>query len=95
MKKIFAAIFSVSLLLGGCAMSGTANETESSSDSTTNEPTNTAETTLEATGLGLQLSDYGTDAIVWGPGNIENHERPVDKAPTAICRAWRKMAACR
>ena len=89
MKKIFAAIFSVSLLLGGCAMSGTANETESSSDSTTNEPTNTAETTLEATGLGLQLSDYGTDAIVWGPGNIENHERPVD--PTKLQQQYAEL----
>ncbi len=53
-------------------------DTENNAESTTNETTNTAETTLEATGLGVILSDYDTNAIVWGPGNIQNHERPVD-----------------
>ena len=80
MKKIFAAILSVSLLFCGCSMSKNNNETEKNSESTTNETTNTAETTLEATGLGVTLSDYDTNAIVWGPGNIQNHERPVDPA---------------
>lgn len=78
MKKIFAAILTVSLLFCGCSMSKSNNETETNSESTTNETTNTAETTLEATGLGVSLSDYDTNAIVWGPGNIQNHERPVD-----------------
>ena len=80
MKKIFAAILSVSLLFCGCSMSKNNNETEKNSESTTNETTNTAETTLEATGLGVTLSDYDTNALVWGPGNIQNHERPVDPA---------------
>ncbi len=78
MKKIFAAILSVALLLCGCSMSKGNNDTENNAESTTNETTNTAETTLEATGLGVILSDYDTNAIVWGPGNIQNHERPVD-----------------
>lgn len=78
MKKIFAAILSVSLLFCGCSMSKGNNETEKNTETTTNETTNTAETTLEATGLGVILSDYDTNAIVWGPGNIQNHERPVD-----------------
>lgn len=80
MKKIFAAILSVSLLFCGCSMSKSNDETEKNSETTTNETTNTAETTLEATGLGVSLSDYDTNAIVWGPGNIKNHERPVDPA---------------
>ncbi|MDE6110694.1 MAG: polysaccharide deacetylase family protein [Eubacterium sp.] len=80
MKKIFAAILSVSLLFCGCSMSKGNNEAENTSETTTNETTNTAETTLEATGLGVTLSDYDTNAIVWGPGNIQNHERPVDPA---------------
>lgn len=80
MKKIFAAILSVSLLFCGCSMSKSNDETEKNSETTTNETTNTAETTLEATGLGVSLSDYDTNAIVWGPGNIQNHERPVDPA---------------
>ena len=78
MKKIFAAILSVALLFCGCSMSKGNNDTENNAESTTNETTNTAETTLEATGLGVILSDYDTNAIVWGPGNIQNHERPVD-----------------
>ena len=78
MKKIFTAILSVALLFCGCSMSKGNNDTENNAESTTNETTNTAETTLEATGLGVILSDYDTNAIVWGPGNIQNHERPVD-----------------
>lgn len=78
MKKILAAILSVALLFCGCSMSKGNNDTENNAESTTNETTNTAETTLEATGLGVILSDYDTNAIVWGPGNIQNHERPVD-----------------
>ncbi len=80
MKKIFAAILSVALLFCGCSISKGNNDTENNAESTTNETTNTAETTLEATGLGVILSDYDTNAIVWGPGNIQNHERPVDPA---------------
>lgn len=78
MKKIFAAILSVALLFCGCSISKGNNDTENNAESTTNKTTNTAETTLEATGLGVILSDYDTNAIVWGPGNIQNHERPVD-----------------
>lgn len=78
MKKIFAAILSVALLFCGCSISKGNNDTDNNAESTTNETTNTAETTLEATGLGVILSDYDTNAIVWGPGNIQNHERPVD-----------------
>lgn len=80
MKKIFAAILSVSLLLCGCSMSRGNEETEKNTESTTNETTYTAETTLEVTGLGMSLSEFDTNPIVWGPGNIQNHERPVDPA---------------
>ncbi|MDE6723890.1 MAG: polysaccharide deacetylase family protein [Eubacterium sp.] len=88
MKKIFAAILSVSLLFCGCSMSRTGNETETS-ETTTNEPTNTAETTLEVTGLGMSLSEYSANAIVWGPGNIQNHERPVD--PTKLQEQYKNL----
>ena len=88
MKKIFAAILSVSLLFCGCSMSRTNNETETS-ETTTNEPTNTAETTLEVTGLGMSLSEFSTNAIVWGPGNIQNHERPVD--PTKLQEQYKNL----
>ena len=89
MKKIFAAILSVSLLFCGCAMNKSGKETEPNSESTTNETTNTAETTLEATGVGLALSNYDQNAIVWGPGNIQNHERPVD--PTNLQNKYKDL----
>lgn len=82
MKKIFAAIISVSLLLCGCAANTTNNETESQSktETTSQGTTNTAQTTLEATGVGISLSDFSSDAVTWGPGNIKDHARPVDPA---------------
>ncbi|MDE5669983.1 MAG: polysaccharide deacetylase family protein, partial [Eubacterium sp.] len=43
----------------------------------------------EATGLGVILSDYDTNAIVWGPGNIQTHERPVD--PTKLQKQYSEL----
>lgn len=76
MKKIFAAIASVSLLLCGCAANSGNIKTDN--NSTTNNTTNVADTTLEARGVGLELSGYDNNAITWGPGNIKDHARPVD-----------------
>lgn len=82
MKKILAAILSVSFLLCGCAANTDKKETETdtgNNDATSSESTtNTAQTTLEVTGVGMALSDYSADAVTWGPGNIKEHARPVD-----------------
>ena len=80
MKKIFAAILSVSLLLCGCAANNKEPETETQTNNTTtsNSTTNTAQTPLEVTGLNMGLSEYDSNAITWGPGNIKDHARPVD-----------------
>ena len=76
------AILSVSFLLCGCAANTDKKETETdtgNNDATSSESTtNTAQTTLEVTGVGMALSDYSADAITWGPGNIKKHARPVD-----------------
>lgn len=76
MKKIFAAIFSLSLLLCGCSANMNIETDTTNRETTENKTTNTAETTIEVTGLGL--NEYDSDAVTWGPGNIKNHERPAD-----------------
>lgn len=64
------------MLLCGCAANSGNIKTDN--NSTTNNTTNVADTTLEARGVGLELSGYDTNAITWGPGNIKDHARPVD-----------------
>lgn len=81
MKKIFAAIISVSLLLCGCAANNSnigAEKTTKATENSTEKTTNTAQTTLEVTGIALGLEEYDTAAITWGPGNIKDHARPTD-----------------
>lgn len=40
--------------------------------------TNVAETTLEASGVRMDIKDYSSDSVTWGPGNIKDHKRPTD-----------------
>ena len=72
MKKIFLSVLCVALLAGCTA----ANTNDNATTQTEKESTNTAETTLEVTGLGSQY--YSTEKVVWGPGRAENHQRPTD-----------------
>ena len=37
-----------------------------------------AETTLEASGVRMDIKDYSSDSVTWGPGNIKDHKRPTD-----------------
>lgn len=79
MKKLIAAILFVSLLLGGCAAEngrGTNENDRNENDlpGTTGEAT----TAPEPTGLALDLSAYDSAPIIWGPGHIMEHARPVD-----------------
>lgn len=78
--KIIICTLLISALLGGCAvnMQGE-NENTDWTESTQNETsTSLAETTLSATDVSLTVSEYNPQAIVWGPGNITDHQRPVD-----------------
>lgn len=72
MKKILLSVLCVALLAGCTA----ANTNDNATTQTEKESTNTAETTLEVTGLGSQY--YSTEKVVWGPGRAENHQRPTD-----------------
>ena len=72
MKKILLSVLCVALLAGCTA----ANTNDNATTQTEKESTNTAETTLEVTGLGSQY--YSTEKVIWGPGRAENHQRPTD-----------------
>ncbi|MCI6244503.1 MAG: polysaccharide deacetylase family protein [Eubacterium sp.] len=72
---VTAGAIAISSALGGCSAGSTANET---TQNTTSRPTNVAETTLEATGVRLGVEEYDSSPIVWGPGNITDHQRPTD-----------------
>ncbi len=90
MKKVFALIITVSLILCGCSAAKSNNETTSNNNQEdTSGATNVAETTLEATGVGLDLSGYDTNSITWGPGNITDHARPID--PTNLQQKYGKL----
>lgn len=80
MKKIIAILISLSFLTG-CSMT-VKNEVPSTTDTTQNttekSTTNVAESTPSPTELGLDLSKFSPAPITWGPGNIKEHQRPVD-----------------
>lgn len=76
-KKIITSAVLMALMLSACSVN-TENETTTESTTEKNGTTNVAETTLEATGVKLGVEEYSSEPIVWGPGNIENHQRPVD-----------------
>ena len=83
MKKIILAIMPVLLLLGGCANNtGRIAQENRQGENTSPNTTNLADTTVQPTGIALDFSQYDTTPIVWGPGHIIEHARPVD--PTKL-----------
>ncbi len=87
MKKIIAITISLTLLLCGCSMNMNNDKNKETEENTKGIITNTtnndsskdiSNTAPDATGIGLDLSQYSTESITWGPGNIKEHERPVD-----------------
>ena len=74
---------SVLLLLGGCANNtGRIAQENRQGENTSPNTTNLADTTVQPTGIALDFSQYDTTPIVWGPGHIIEHARPVD--PTKL-----------
>ena len=78
--KIIACVLLVGAMLGGCAVNTQGeNENTDWTESTTNQTTTSlAETTLNATDVALTVNEYDPEPIVWGPGNITDHQRPTD-----------------
>lgn len=94
LKKTAALFFSLIMCLtvfSGCTAKdndGAATESSSTSRAETSA-TNVADTTLEATNLDTQK--YSKEKVVWGPGNITNHQRPTD--PESLQAAYSSLGA--
>lgn len=93
-KKTAALFFSLIMCItvfSGCTANdndGAATESSSTSRAETSA-TNVADTTLEATNLDTQK--YSKEKVVWGPGNITNHQRPTD--PENLQAAYSSLGA--
>ncbi len=94
LKKTAALFFSLIMCItvfSGCTANdndGAATESSSTSRAETSA-TNVADTTLEATNLDTQK--YSKEKVVWGPGNITNHQRPTD--PENLQAAYSSLGA--
>lgn len=97
MKKILILIMMSAVLLTACSMNNndgktTTNTTqmmESTSSENTTGNTNVAETNVEATGI--NLSNYSSEKVIWGPGRGENHQRPAD--PVKLQKEYEELGA--
>lgn len=83
-KKITALIICGSMLvLCGCTQNNSDQKTTTNittgntSDRTTVEKSTASTTTPSAKGM-TELQNLSTSKVVWGPGNIVNHQQPAD-----------------
>lgn len=76
-KKVIAGAAVFCLAFAGCARQG-GEALQSTTNKAEESTTNVAETTLEASGVRLDIKDYSIEPITWGPGNIKDHKRPTD-----------------
>lgn len=80
--KIISCIFSV-LLLCSCTVNvndppSTENNTTSNITESTTDDQNAQTTTDAVADPVVNMNDLSKDKVVWGPGNIENHQVPAD-----------------
>lgn len=94
LKKTAALLFSLIMCITvftGCTSKE--NGAETTENSSTNQAetsaTNVADTTLEATNLDTRK--YSKEKVVWGPGNITDHQRPTD--PENLQAAYSSLGA--
>lgn len=92
MKKIILTLVAAALLLTGCSAKKPNNNSNSTQTTAQNQNEPTVENTApDVTGIGIDLTGYKTDAITWGPGNIENHQRPRD--PSDLQNKFQELSA--
>lgn len=82
MKKFLASLFCIAMLCGCTVNIDEPNSTENNTtsnitESTTNTTTSESSTSPTAKGV-ASIQDYSTEKVVWGPGNIKNHQQPTD-----------------
>lgn len=68
-------------VLSACSVEVDTPEEQTVPGTTAQNTTDVADTTLqasEANGSKLDVVDYSTEPVIWGPGNIKDHARPTD-----------------
>lgn len=68
-------------VLSACSVDVNTPNEQTVPGTTAQNTTNVADTTLqasEANGNQLDVVDYSTEPVIWGPGNIKDHARPTD-----------------
>lgn len=68
-------------VLSACSVEVDTPEEQTVPGTTAQNTTDVADTTLqasEANGSKLDVVDYSTEPVIWGPGNIKDHARPAD-----------------
>lgn len=87
---LFSLIMCITVFTGCTSKENSAETTENSSTSKAEtSATNVADTTLEATNLDTRK--YSKEKVVWGPGNITDHQRPTD--PENLQAAYSSLGA--
>ena len=80
-------------VLSACSVNTEAPET--TQNTTMNQTTtNVADTTLEASdvnGNKLDVQEYDSSPVTWGPGNIQEHKRPTD--PESMQNKYSEMSS--
>ena len=77
LTRAIACAAAACLVFSGCSMQNGETPQEATNKAEENS-TNVAETTLEASGVRMDIKDYSSDSVTWGPGNIKDHKRPTD-----------------
>ncbi len=97
-RKIFyktaPLIFAACAALSACSVDTDSEENGSLADTTEQSTTNVADTTLEAdaaNGSKLDLVEYSTQPVIWGVGNITDHERPAE--PEKLQNKYSELSA--
>lgn len=68
-------------VLSACSVEVNTPDEQTVPGTTAQNTTDVADTTLqasEANGNKLDVVDYSAEPVIWGPGNIKDHERPTD-----------------
>lgn len=91
MKKILICIMSFAVILTACSMNN--NDAQTTTDTTvattSQNSTNVAETSVEITQVNVE--NYSSEKVVWGPGRGENHQRPND--PVELQKKYENLGA--
>lgn len=100
MKRVFINLIICLLcvtMLCGCTVkveNSKKDENNTSSNTTTQAQTTqpeTSDTTSPTAKVVASLDDYSTKKVVWGPGNIQNHQQPAD--PVSLQKEFSSMGA--